>query len=453
MGTESMTKIGSKLLLTYFLLIISIFIITSISFRVISQRYFIHETQQQLQKEGRILSQLLSPAVLSNELVEEKVANRKALAISERLLSSKLIIWKRDEEIIYSDFKGISLEQLRRQSVGPKRKFVTETVPITAKNGKTKGYVTLVLKLNDIQQLNGMMRKSQLISLVISALIAIVLGVFFERSLTRPIRMLTDYMKNYSIKGTNKEITIQTKDEIGELAESFHSLSRKLKQYDEDQKVFFHNASHELKTPLMAIQGNAEGILDGIVKGEDIPASLQVIIAESQRLKRIVEGITYLARLENVEESFTFANHSIEELIREAVQSVQSLAEQKGIDMVIENKIRESAWLDKDKMIRAFINLLGNAIRYAKTRIVVSSFWNGQKEMVIRVEDDGKGFLPGEPEKVFQRFYSGEDGGSGIGLAITKAIIEGHNGTIAAFNGKNGGAVFEIRLQPPAYVL
>jgi signal transduction histidine kinase len=448
MGIESMTKIGSKLLLTYFLLIISIFLITSISFRVLSQRYFIQETEQQLQKEAKVLSGLLSPAVLSNEFVEKKVANRKALAISERLLSSKLIIWKRGPEIIYSDLKGISLEQLQQQSTGPKRKFVAETVPIVSKAGKTKGYVTLVLKLNDIQQINGMMRKSQLISMAISAIIALILGVFFEKSLTRPIHELTSYMKNYSIRGSNKEIKISTKDEIGELAESFHALSRKLKRYDEDQKVFFHNASHELKTPLMAIQGNAEGILDGIVKGDEIPKSLNVIIAESQRLKRIVDGIMYLAKLENVEESFSFNNHSLELLIREALQSVQALAEQKGIEILVENRIEGPVLVDKDKIIRAFINLLGNAIRYAKSKIVISSFINGQKEVVIKVEDDGKGLATGETEKVFQRFYSGEDGGSGIGLAITRAIIEAHNGKISAANGKDGGAVFVITLHP-----
>ena len=250
-------KIGPKLLLTYFLLIISIFFITSISFQIISQRYLIHETELQLQKEAKVMSQLLGRAALSNKLVQEKVANRKALAISERLLSSKIIIWTDDQEIIYSDMKDASLEQAMQQSKGPERKFVSETVPISAKNGKTKGYVTLLASLDEIKQINGLMRRSQLISLFISALIALLLGIFFEKNITKPIRLLTNYMKNYTVKGANKEISIQTKDEIGELAASFNELFRKLKRYDEDQLVFFHNASHELKTPLMAIQGNA----------------------------------------------------------------------------------------------------------------------------------------------------------------------------------------------------
>jgi signal transduction histidine kinase len=448
MGTESMNKmkIGSKLLLTYFLLIISIFFITSVSFRIISQRYLIHETELQLQKEAKVMSQLLGRATLSNKLVQEKVANRKALAISERLMSSKLIIWRNDQEIIYSDMKDASLEQVMQQSKGAGRKFVSETVTIFSKSGKPKGNVTLIASLDDINKINGLMRRSQWISLFISALIALVLGIFFEKNITKPIRMLTDYMKNYTVKGANKEISIHTKDEIGELADSFNALSRKLKKYGEDQKVFFHNASHELKTPLMAIQGNAEGILDGVVTGEDVNKSLQVIIDESQRLKKIVEGITYLAKLENVAESFSFAGQSLEMVIREAVQSVKAIAEQKKIEIVVDNHVSEIVLLDREKMTRAFINLLGNAIRYAETKIVVKCFVLNEQQLGVEIIDDGIGFSRGEEKKLFQRFYSGEAGGSGIGLSITKVIIEAHGGSINAFNGDQKGAVFQICL-------
>lgn len=441
-------KIGTKLLGTYFLLIISIFLITSLSFHGISQRYLIHETEVQLKKEGKVLSQLLGRTTLTNKTVQDKLVNRKALAVSERLLSSKMLIWRNDQEIIYSDMKDVSLEQLKQQSTGPNRKFVTSTEPITSKNGRTRGYITLIARLDDLKNINGIMRTSQLISLVISAIIALFLGIFFKNNLTRPIRMLAEHMRTFSLKGENQEISIRTKDEIGELAESFNDLSRKLKQYDDDQKIFFHNASHELKTPLMAIQGNAEGILDGVVTGENVENSLNVIIAESQRLKAIVEGITYLARLENVSESFSFAPESLDTVIRESVESVKPLLVQKGIDIVIKNDVSEPVLMDKEKMKRAFINLLGNAIRYAKSKIVVKSFVAGEKEskVMIEVSDDGLGLAMGEAQKVFKRFYSGEAGGSGIGLSITKAIIEAHNGTITASNIEPNGAKFQIKL-------
>ncbi|MFK9091799.1 sensor histidine kinase [Bacillus salipaludis] len=439
-------KIGTKLLLTYFLLIISIFLITSISFHFISQRYLIHETEQQLQKEAKVVSQLLGKSVLSSRTVEEKVANRRALAVSERLMSSKIIILSGDYEILYTDMKDTALNDFS-QSEGQGRKFVSEMAAITSKNGKTRGYVTLVARLDELQEINKLMRRSQLISLFISGLIAVVLGLFFKKGITRPIQILTEHMKHFSLKGANNEISLQTKDEIGGLADSFNTLVRKLKQYDNDQKVFFQNASHELKTPLMAIQGNAEGILDGVVTGEDVNRSLNVIIAESQRLKRIVDGITYLARLESVEESISLGRESLEKIIRETVKSVAALAEERGIRIMVETNVAESVLVDREKLTRAFINLLGNAIRYANTTVVIkSSVSVDRKAFIVEVMDDGRGFTPGELVKVFQRFYSGDAGGSGIGLAITKAIVEGHGGDIKAFNGEQGGAVFTLRI-------
>jgi signal transduction histidine kinase len=437
-------KIGAKLLFTYFLLIISIFLITSLTFHFIAQRYLIHETKQQLHKEASVVSQLLGKTVLSSLTVKEQLVNRKALALSERLLSSELIIWNKNQEIVYTDLKAASLAEFRKD---PERRFISETVKISSKNGKTKGYVTLVQRLDEIKEINRLMRRSQLFSLVISALIAVGLGVFFKKSLTRPIQRLTEHMKHFSLKGADQEIKLESKDEVGELAASFNALSRRLKQYDADQKIFFQNASHELKTPLMAIQGNAEGILDGVVTGEDVTASLNVIIAESQRLKRIVEGITYLAKLESVEESFVFRGESLDVIISEAVESVRALAEQRGIELVVDNCVMEPVLVDGEKMKRAFINLLGNAIRYAKSTVcVISEVSEDENSVVVKVSDDGQGFAPGEETKVFQRFYSGDAGGSGIGLAITKAIIEGHGGVITAYNRKLGGAIFRIKL-------
>lgn len=445
MGTDSMIKmkIGSKLLLTYSLLIASIFLSTSLSFNFITTRYLIHETEVKLQKEAEVMSQLLSKSAISNKNVQKRLGKRKALFISEKLLSSKMIIWKKNGEIIYTDSDDIDLEKVKRLSTGPTKKFVTETVPFTAKLGKTKGYVTLIARLDDINNFNGLMRNSQFISLIISALIALLLGVFFEKSITKPIRMLTDHLKNYTVKGAHKEISINTKDEIKDLADSFNALSRKIKQYDDDQRMFFQNASHELKTPLMAIQGNAEGILDGVVSGEDVSHSLNVIIAESQRLKKIVESITYLAKLENVDDSFYFNHESLETIILEAVQSIHAIAGQKGIKIKVETNMADTVWMDKEKMRRAFINLLGNAIRYAKSQVLIKSFFE-DGHAVIEIKDDGPGIAADEEKKIFQRFYSGEAGGSGMGLAITKAIIEGHGGTIIASNAESGGAVFKI---------
>jgi signal transduction histidine kinase len=443
MGTDWMSKmkIGGKLFLTYFLLIGCIFIVTSFSFHFISQNYLIHETKLQLQKEAKVISRLLSKDALSNENVQAKLEKRRAFVISEKLMSSKMIIFNENQAIIYTDLRPALLKQYQKQ----RKTFVSENVPIYSANGDVKGSVTLVEKLDDLQKINQMMRRSQLISLVISAILSLLLGMIFQRSLTKPIRLLASAMRNFSIKEENKAIKIETNDEIKELADSFNMMSQRIKQYDENQKSFFQNASHELKTPLMAIQGNAELILDQIVTGEEAEHSLNVIILESQRLKKIVEGITYLAKLENVEESFQFMAAPLDAVLRDAVKSVGAIAEQNGITIHIENSISDSILMDEEKLKRAFINLLGNALRYAKNTIEVVGYKKNDL-VVLEIKDDGIGFSPGEETKVFDRFYSGDSGGTGIGLAITKAIIEGHNGTITALPNTPQGAIFQIRL-------
>lgn len=434
-------KISGKLFLTYFLLISCIFIVTSFSFHFISQSFLIHETKLQLQKEAKVISHLLSKDVLSNVNVQTKLENQRAFVISEKLMSSKMIIFNQNQAIIYTDLRPALLKQYRKQ----RKTFVSENVPIFSANGDVKGTVTLVEKLDDLQKINQMMRRSQLISLVISAILALLLGIFFQRSLTKPIRMLASSMRNFSLKEEYKAIKIETNDEIKELADSFNMMSQRVKQYDENQKSFFQNASHELKTPLMAIQGNAELILDKIVSGEEAEHSLNVIIHESQRLKKIVESITYLAKLENVEESFQFMVVPLDAVLRDAVKSVGAIAEQKGITIHIENTVSDSVLMDEEKLKRAFINLLGNALRYAESSIEVISYKQNDL-VVIEIKDDGIGFSSGEETKVFDRFYSGDTGGTGIGLSITKAIIEGHNGTITALPNTPKGAIFQIRL-------
>lgn len=435
-------KIGGKLFLTYFLLISCILIVTSISFHFISQSYLIHETKLQLQKEAKVISRLLSKEALSNENVQSKLEKRRAFVISQKLMSSKMIILTNQRDLIYTDMRPALLKQYENQS----NKFVSQNVPILSANGRIKGYVTLVEKLDDLQQINSMMRRSQLISLVISSILALLLGMIFQQSLTKPIRMLATKMRDFSIKGENQDVVMNTNDEIKELADSFNMMSRKIKQYDENQKFFFQNASHELKTPLMAIQGNAELILDKIVTGKDAEYSLNVIISESQRLKKIVESITYLAKLENVAESFQFMPGSLDHALREAVKSVGAIAEQKGVKIHFENEILDNFSMDEEKLTRAFINLLGNALRYAESNIQVKGY-KSKDYYIIETIDDGIGFAPGEEAKVFDRFYSGDSSGSGIGLAITKAIVEGHNGTVTAQQNEPKGAVFQVRLK------
>lgn len=214
--------------------------------------------------------------------------------------------------------------------------------------------------------------------------------------------------------------------------------------------VFLQNASHELKTPLMAIQGYAEGIRDGIFKGEEKDRVLDVISVESMRLKKLVDELVYLSKLETLDAIYHSEPTDPDLLVKESIMRVESLAVQKGVAIRCEREGDggRPLQLDPDKMIQALINLLANGIRHARQQVTVRLVAT-PAGMRITVADDGAGLQEGEKERIFDRFVRGSDGDTGLGLAITKAIIEKSGGHITAGNLPSGGAIFTIDIPNP----
>ncbi len=289
------------------------------------------------------------------------------------------------------------------------------------------------------------MNRTQVTSLLVGGAVAVILGMVFQTGLTRPIKKLKHYMDNFSFRGSQQELKISTGDEIEELAACFSTMVQKLKSYDVQQKSFLQNTSHELKTPLMSIQGYAEAIKDGVVEENEAKESLDIIIDESKRLKKIIDEMIYLTKLDSVEEIFSYETVSINEIIIRSVKTIKALADARGINIRTEGDCSLEGLVDKEKLTRAIINILGNAIRYANSEIEIE--WKSiDKYIEIIVTDDGKGFQNGEENRIFERFYKGEKGGTGIGLAIAKAIVTGHNGRLEAYNAIPGGAAFKVMI-------
>jgi signal transduction histidine kinase len=225
----------------------------------------------------------------------------------------------------------------------------------------------------------------------------------------------------------------------------------RIKKSSDDRKKFFQNTSHELKSPLMAIQGYAEAIKDKVVTGEEVEESLNIIIDKSQYLKKVVEKTIYLSKLET--DIYSFERVVFNEYIDNYINEYNSfVTANSNIEIVIDNQLSKNIYvmLDIEKFNSVFNNILDNALRYANTLIKVElSFINDM--ICIKIIDDGEGFKNNEYDKIFNRFYKGEKGQSGIGLAIAHSITTHHKGSIKAYNYIRGGAVFEILL-PVIYI-
>ena len=209
----------------------------------------------------------------------------------------------------------------------------------------------------------------------------------------------------------------------------------------ESQKWFFQNVSHELKTPMMAVQGCAEGINTGVL--EPVEAS-RVILEENEQMSNLIEELLALSRLEAGQFKSDFHSTDVRELLYDCLRGTEHLAQQRNLRITpIFDGDPVTVSCDEIHLRRAFTNIITNALRYAKEEIIIECRQEKGKA-VIRIRDDGEGIAPELLPHIFDRFFSTRKGGAGVGLALTKEIVSLHRGTVCASN--DGGAVFEIIL-------
>lgn len=219
-------------------------------------------------------------------------------------------------------------------------------------------------------------------------------------------------------------------------------FGRDIEKEAERQQTFFQNASHELKTPLMAIQGYAEGIQAGVM---DTGSAAEVILEESDRMTELVEELLDISKIDMGRQQLALSEMDIRELLYDSIRAVESAAAASGITIApdfSEEPIMVKC--DDTQMRRAVTNILTNGLRYARSELRLTCRAD-RRQVTIRIQDDGDGIAEADLPHIFERFYMGRSGKSGIGLALTREIIHLHKGTIRARNGDTG-AVFEISI-------
>ena len=219
-------------------------------------------------------------------------------------------------------------------------------------------------------------------------------------------------------------------------------FGRNIEKEAERQQTFFQNASHELKTPLMAIQGYAEGIQAGVM---DAGGAAEVILEESDRMTELVDELLDISKIDMGRQPLALSEMDVRELLYDSIRAVEPTAAADGITIMPdfpETPIMVSC--DDTRLRRAVTNILSNGVRYARSELRLTCRAD-KRHVTIRIQDDGNGIAEADLPHIFDRFYMGRSGKSGIGLALTKEIVHLHRGTIRAYNGETG-AVFEISI-------
>jgi len=213
---------------------------------------------------------------------------------------------------------------------------------------------------------------------------------------------------------------------------------------DESVKVFFANASHELKTPLMAIRGYADGISDNIVEPE---MGCEVINHEVERMSSLINSILEVSKIDSGIVRLNVGEYDVREILYDVMQVIKPAAEQKHISVIFDfpNPIIISC--DEDMLFSVFSNILTNSIRYAKNTISISGTQQvNPNNLKVSISNDGEPIREEDIAHIFDRFYKGAGGQTGIGMALSLEYVHLHHGDISVYI-EDGKTVFEVNIQ------
>jgi signal transduction histidine kinase len=288
-----------------------------------------------------------------------------------------------------------------------------------------------------------------------AAATALLLGVALSRSLTSPIRELTQATHAISEGDLSQQVPIRSDDELGELAKAFNKMSNELSRSVNARKQMTADIAHELRTPLSLILGHAEAVHDGVLP--PTRENFEIIREEATRLEHLVNDLRILSLADAGELSITPQVIEPERLLQEVAALYQVETQRKNIELELDIALPLSTVeVDPGRMTQVLTNILDNALRHTPEggKIILSAREvNDQVELAV--QDSGPGLKAEDLGRIFNRFYRADTsrqrdsvipGGSGLGLAIAKSIVQAHGGQVSAVSEEGKGLKVIITL-------
>ncbi|HAG11785.1 MAG TPA: hypothetical protein DCK76_10520 [Desulfotomaculum sp.] len=454
-------SISTKIIISYLAVVISTLLVTALVFYPLLIGILEKRAEIGLEKQAWEIAH----AILSRQ--SGLPANREydfplTIILLGRSVESDFLWLDPQDKISFSSkpelfSSGLSLSQLavklregetfdrNKSNIFKSESYLAAEVPIRSSAG-LEGTVITFLAFSTLHTLYREMLLLFFGCFLIALLVALIIAFFLIRYLVRPLRRLEEYA--IAVGNRQFDIRLETKsnNELSQLTATFNQMADQLKSHDEGMRRFFRNASHEMKTPLMSINGYAEGIRDGVFTGPEMENAIEIIHKESLRMRNLVENIIDISILEQPHKNY-FLPHDLYYIIEECRRTVGGYAMEKKIEIV--SLVQKDTWVsgDWDQLCSLLINLLSNGIRHAKSFVKVKSQTiDSKNKVLITVHDDGAGFNTEDLNHAFEYFYTGANRGSGLGLPIVKKIVTEHNGQVRIYNSSQGGAIAEVVL-------
>ena len=299
-------------------------------------------------------------------------------------------------------------------------------------------------------QVKLMAKDMILTATIILVFTALSVGLWIYRSIAVPLVKLKKATKNIKEGNLDFVLEVEGNDEFSQLCQDFEEMRKRLKEsteekilMDKENKELISNISHDLKTPITAVKGYVEGIMDGVADTpEKMDRYVRTIYNKTNEMDHLINELTFYSKIDTKRIPYTFSKLNVEDYFSDCAEELGLEMETRGIELVYANYVEKGVQViaDGEQIRRVIHNIVSNAIKYMeKPRGIIQLRVKDVGDFIqVEIEDNGKGIAAKDLPYIFDRFYrtdvsrNSSKGGSGIGLSIVKKIMEDHGGKVWA---------------------
>ncbi len=299
-------------------------------------------------------------------------------------------------------------------------------------------------------QVKLMAKDMILTATIILVFTALSVGLWIYRSIAVPLVKLKKATKNIKEGNLDFVLEVEGNDEFSQLCQDFEEMRKRLKEsteekilMDKENKELISNISHDLKTPITAVKGYVEGIMDGVADTpEKMDRYVRTIYNKTNEMDHLINELTFYSKIDTNRIPYTFSKLNVEDYFSDCAEELGLEMETRGIELVYANYVEKGVQViaDGEQIRRVIHNIVSNAIKYMeKPRGIIQLMVKDVGDFIqVEIEDNGKGIAAKDLPYIFDRFYrtdvsrNSSKGGSGIGLSIVKKIMEDHGGKVWA---------------------
>ena len=467
-------SIFSKQFVLHFSALIFSFCMVALALSMAFNQYFINQRAALLEEQGRRISTILvRNSTRSINLFQALRMINNEINVLHEYLNASCIITDSEFRIIRATTDVSAFEDTLLPA-GDELTAVLEGRVVTVQgklgglfseqvltvgypviiNERVIGSVLMSSSMPELQRNISDMIQITVACLLLSAAVAFALIFIFSRTISKPLTEMNEAAKIIAQGNFERRIGVNSRDEVGQLAESFNYMAESLFLQDKLRQDFISNISHDLRTPLTSMRGFLLAILDGTVPLEKQDYYLRIVLDETERLSKLTHDIIDINKIHDREVGLDKSVFDINSLIRKVVLMLESRVLQKRINLDLSFAHEENqVYADYEKIQRVIYNLLDNALKFTGENgaIGVETSVEG-RQVIISVKDNGPGIPEEEQKRVFERFYKadasrGEDRkGSGLGLAIVQSFVKAHGKSVRLNSREGIGSVFTFAL-------